>query len=189
MNAYEVEAASAVVMPAVRVNDMARFILAAMDANGFETPRTLAWVRGRKMTVGESTMLDAVHVIGAACEVMEAARKGNPDVASEAAEDTVVCVDSMLARLERGEIAPSAGMLTPGRLFALKCGLIATEAAEAMEAAHNGNVQHVAEELADIIIRVLHLAAGLGLDMDGAISGKMAANVARPYRHGKATGA
>lgn len=43
----------------------------------------------------------------------------------------------------------------------------------------------LAEELSDILIRVLDLAGELGLDMDKAVADKMAANKERPYRHGK----
>lgn len=44
---------------------------------------------------------------------------------------------------------------------------------------------HFAEELVDIIIRVLDTAGYLQLDMDGVIERKMAVNQNRPYRHGR----
>jgi len=69
--------------------------------------------------------------------------------------------------------------------------LAVTELAEAMEAHRNGNppsekvdgFSAVEEELADVVIRILDLAAGLGFDVDGAIRAKMAYNETRPYRH------
>jgi NTP pyrophosphatase (non-canonical NTP hydrolase) len=39
-------------------------------------------------------------------------------------------------------------------------------------------------ELADIIIRTLHVAAYYGIDIAGAIADKMVYNSQRPYRHG-----
>lgn len=41
-------------------------------------------------------------------------------------------------------------------------------------------------ELADVIIRVLDMAAGLDIDMEKAIMVKMNYNKGREYRHGKA---
>ncbi len=42
----------------------------------------------------------------------------------------------------------------------------------------------VEEEFADVVIRILDLAAFLKLDILGAIRAKMAYNETRPYRHG-----
>lgn len=39
-------------------------------------------------------------------------------------------------------------------------------------------------ELADIIIRVLNLCGGYGIDIDEAVALKIAYNKERPYRHG-----
>ena len=41
-------------------------------------------------------------------------------------------------------------------------------------------------ELADVMIRVLDMAAGLGIDLEQAIHIKMAYNKTRPHKHGKA---
>jgi len=70
--------------------------------------------------------------------------------------------------------------------------LAVTELAEAMEAHRDGNTgsdkirgfSKVEEELADTVIRILDLAAGMGFDVDGAVRAKMAYNETRPYRHG-----
>lgn len=42
----------------------------------------------------------------------------------------------------------------------------------------------MASELADVIIRVGDLAEHLGIDLDRAVTLKMAYNASRPYRHG-----
>ena len=40
-------------------------------------------------------------------------------------------------------------------------------------------------ELADAVIRILHLCDAMGLDLDAAIEAKMAYNEGRPYQHGR----
>jgi NTP pyrophosphatase (non-canonical NTP hydrolase) len=70
--------------------------------------------------------------------------------------------------------------------------LMVTELAEAMEAHRDGNPESekipgfskMEEELVDVIIRLLDFAGGTGLDIEGALSAKMAYNEGRPYRHG-----
>ena len=70
--------------------------------------------------------------------------------------------------------------------------LVVTEVAEAMEAFRAGNSESekipghskMAEELADVVIRILDYAEGAGIDLESALRAKMAYNVTRPYRHG-----
>lgn len=64
-------------------------------------------------------------------------------------------------------------------------GLITTEVAEAIEAVREGNIQGLPEELADIIIRTLHIASVIGIDIDLAVKDKIKVNEDRPYKHGK----
>ena len=45
--------------------------------------------------------------------------------------------------------------------------------------------QEFTEELADIVIRTLDLAGGLGLDIGNSITDKIKKNKKRPHRHGK----
>jgi len=45
--------------------------------------------------------------------------------------------------------------------------------------------QDFTEELADIVIRTLDLAGGLGLDIGNSITEKIKKNKKRPHRHGK----
>ena len=62
--------------------------------------------------------------------------------------------------------------------------LIHSEVSEALEAFRNRDKQNFGEELADIVIRVLDCAPGLGVDMDKEIAAKLEKNKARGYRHG-----
>lgn len=64
--------------------------------------------------------------------------------------------------------------------------LIHSEASELLEAFRNDDRANAAEEAADIIIRVLDMAGGFGMDLDGAVRAKMEKNRGRPYKHGKA---
>lgn len=67
-----------------------------------------------------------------------------------------------------------------------------SELSEALEAARHGDPpddkipEHsgMEAELADVIIRVLDMAAGLKLDVVGATVAKLEFNNGRPYRHG-----
>ncbi len=62
--------------------------------------------------------------------------------------------------------------------------LIHSEVSEALEAFRRDDRVNFAEELADILIRVLDCAPGLGVDMDSAVRQKLERNKSRGYRHG-----
>ena len=72
--------------------------------------------------------------------------------------------------------------------------LITTELAECAEAYRDGNkickklgmsmYSEAEEELADVIIRVLHMAAEFNMDIGGAVQAKMNYNQSREHRHG-----
>ena len=62
---------------------------------------------------------------------------------------------------------------------------IMTEAGEAVQAIQKGKDAEVAEELADVVIRVADLAGFMQIDLENAIVRKMETNRARPYKHGK----
>lgn len=63
---------------------------------------------------------------------------------------------------------------------------IAGEVGEAVEAIQKDKVpDDFAEELADIIIRTIDLAAFACLSIGEAVAKKMAFNESRPYKHGK----
>lgn len=76
--------------------------------------------------------------------------------------------------------------------------LIMTEVAEAIEEVRNGHSmtetyynpdkptkpEGVPSELADIVIRTLHIAERRGIDLEAIIEGKLAYNETRGYKHG-----
>jgi len=65
--------------------------------------------------------------------------------------------------------------------------LIHTEVSEAAQAVKRHGIvtrQEIAEELADILIRLGDLAEGLGIDLSTAVQAKMAKNETRPYLYG-----
>lgn len=71
----------------------------------------------------------------------------------------------------------------------MKLMLVTTEVAEAAEVLRDDNdhawEQHLEEELADIIIRVLDLAEAYQLNIYNGVRQKMAKNLERPMMHGK----
>ena len=62
--------------------------------------------------------------------------------------------------------------------------LIHSEASEALEAYRNSKDDNLAEELADIVIRVFDMAQHLGINIENEIIKKTMFNKTRPYRHG-----
>ena len=85
--------------------------------------------------------------------------------------------------------ARAKGFWDKDRDIATMLMLIVSEAAEAMEADRNnipeGTEGCLSEELADIIIRTLDMAAGLKLDIGAAIVKKIKKNKTRQHMHGK----
>lgn len=82
------------------------------------------------------------------------------------------------------------GFTTPASIHEVeltlaKLMLIVTEVSEAAEHVRLGDFIALKEELADILIRTLHLARGLGIDIQMEVLTKMEINKRRPYRHGK----
>lgn len=66
-----------------------------------------------------------------------------------------------------------------------KLALIHSEVSEALEAFRNDDDGNLEEELADVVIRVLDLAAFRGYDLETAILEKMRKNSQRPHMHGR----
>jgi NTP pyrophosphatase (non-canonical NTP hydrolase) len=62
--------------------------------------------------------------------------------------------------------------------------LIHSEVSEALEGFRRGDKANFEEELADVLIRVLDCATGLGLDLDTAVAAKLEKNRHRGFRHG-----
>lgn len=86
--------------------------------------------------------------------------------------------------------------LSPTKVLSMLM-LIVTEVAEAAEEVRKPDAwvrttftmqgparAALAEELADVLIRVMDMADALGLDMDEAVTAKLAKNRTRGYRHG-----
>jgi NTP pyrophosphatase (non-canonical NTP hydrolase) len=64
--------------------------------------------------------------------------------------------------------------------------LIHSEVSEALEADREGDEELYAEELADIVIRVLDHAETEDIDLESEIEEKNATNRGREHKHGKA---
>lgn len=62
--------------------------------------------------------------------------------------------------------------------------LIHSEVSEALEGFRKGDRDNVAEELADVLIRTLDAANGLGVDLDRVVAAKLEKNRGRGFRHG-----
>jgi len=87
------------------------------------------------------------------------------------------------------QIATSKGWTTPTRFDEVEsisthlC-LIHSEVSEALEAVRDNDPENFAEELADIMIRTIHLAHGLGVNLDSGVRMKIEKNRGREYQHG-----
>jgi NTP pyrophosphatase (non-canonical NTP hydrolase) len=62
--------------------------------------------------------------------------------------------------------------------------LIHSEVSEALEAFRHDDHANFAEEMADILIRVLDACPGLGVDIDAEVEKKLIKNAARGFKHG-----
>jgi NTP pyrophosphatase (non-canonical NTP hydrolase) len=66
-----------------------------------------------------------------------------------------------------------------------KLALIHSEVSEALEGMRNGDEANVAEEMADIVIRVLDFCGWKGINIEQEVVNKMAKNRKRPRLHGR----
>ena len=63
--------------------------------------------------------------------------------------------------------------------------LVDTEIAEGIDAMRDLDYEHLAEEIADRVIRSMNLANRLGIDLEKAIIDKHMKNLKRPKKHGR----
>ncbi len=81
--------------------------------------------------------------------------------------------------------AVAHGFYEEVRQFGTLIALIHSELSEALEAYRKRkDADAIAEELADVVIRVADLCGYLGINLEAAVERKMAYNETRPYRHG-----
>jgi len=84
-------------------------------------------------------------------------------------------------------IARSKGFYDEPSEFGTLMALVHSEVTESLEAHRNNEGDaRIAEELADVCIRVFDVCGYLGLDLGQAIIAKMDKNRKRPQKHGKA---
>lgn len=62
--------------------------------------------------------------------------------------------------------------------------LLTSEVSEALEGFRMNDYENFVEELADVQIRLLDTAGGLGIDLDEAVAKKLERNRSRGFRHG-----
>jgi NTP pyrophosphatase (non-canonical NTP hydrolase) len=79
-----------------------------------------------------------------------------------------------------GKGGEEAGLYKLGTILSL----LHSEVSEALEALRAGDREGFGDELADVVIRAVGLAHGLGFDLDAGVRAKMDENRARPWRHG-----
>lgn len=68
--------------------------------------------------------------------------------------------------------------------FPEKIALIHSEASEALEDWRKNREDHIGEELADIVIRVMALAEGIDVDLGDELMDKIEKNADREEKHG-----
>lgn len=93
---------------------------------------------------------------------------------------------------EAYETAKKSGFHEGERNLAEMIALMHSELSEALEALRVGNPtseklpsrSHVEEEFADVVIRIMNMAAYCKYDIASAILDKMAYNKTRPFKHG-----
>lgn len=91
--------------------------------------------------------------------------------------ERLVVRDAVLGDVEGRPLNPS--------LPAEKLMLIVSECAEVLDALRDNDREHEAEEVCDVLIRVLDYAAWRGIDVEVGVETKMRKNEGRPHLHGR----
>lgn len=79
---------------------------------------------------------------------------------------------------------PADGEKDKVRFLCTHMALVHSEVSEATEAIRHRDGVNFAEELADVVIRTLSIAYGLGIDLDTVTADKMEKNKTRGLHHG-----
>ena len=87
---------------------------------------------------------------------------------------------------EAHRIAQEHGFWDAPRETGTLLALVHSEISEALEADRHGDRGGLAHELADAVIRIVDLAAGLEFDLQSFVETAMKENETRPRKHGKA---
>jgi NTP pyrophosphatase (non-canonical NTP hydrolase) len=82
------------------------------------------------------------------------------------------------------EISKKNGFVTTKENMLGKLMLVVTEIAEAAEDVRHEKWEHFGEELADTMIRIMDIAANVGINLEVEIDRKMLINANREYLHG-----
>lgn len=94
-------------------------------------------------------------------------------------------VETEALQREVHELAVSKGFWEKERSFAHCIALVHSELSEAIAADRVGDIDHVAEELADAVIRIMDLAQYNGVNLAREVRLKHNRNKMRPHLHGK----
>lgn len=96
-----------------------------------------------------------------------------------------LAADVAMWREKKGFHTPSG--IEDDELMLGKLMLVVTEVAEAAEAVRHQDIENFEEEIADTFIRLLDICGTMGIDPEEIILRKMATNLERPHKHGKAS--
>jgi len=138
---------------------------------------TAVWSRGFHVAVDEKWLPFPTFVMKI---VMRLSRAVEADRISEL-EDKKHWIGRAIEGLG-GYVAGDWGRFTDQ--FETRSVLVVTEMAEACLAHARGDKENLAEELADVMIRIADLAAIEGIDLEAASKAKLEKNALRPYGRG-----
>ncbi len=135
------------------------------------------------------------RMLWAQCEVLVVVMTEHPEsdnlhpvqVIEEAlADGTMMALSDEIAVInrEKGWTRPGPEDWADNHMIPAKLALIHSEVSEALEAFREDSQEGFEEELADIIIRTIDLAHGMGINIDYRVRAKIEKNRDREFRHG-----